>query len=325
MQLILDDYGVCLEKSEHMFSIKLGEQSRQISPVKVTAIHVYKTAMISTAALLLAAEKAIPVLIYDSYHKPAVRVWNSNFSSTGMIRVNQPLFCNSPAGMYWCKKIVLAKFEGMLANIAQIKNRWKLVLAESEQVQKQLEAAVKQISALPDEASGIPSVNGIEGATTAAYWKLLQALLSEEIFTKREQQGSTDKFNPCINYLYGVLYGKVEGALLAYGLDPMVGILHAEGYSKKSLVYDCIEPFRHWAEILLVQLFKSKTLSSTHFEYNATGVSLTKAARKLLVTEFIKLLNEKTLMNQRRITRNDQIYFLCSQLAQAVKNYTPEY
>lgn len=177
---------------------------------------------------------------------------------------------------------------------------------------------------MKDDPSLAASLRGLEGIATATYWQLLQALLEKEIFKKREQRKPSDKFNPCINYLYGILYGKVEGALLAYGLDPMVGIMHAEGYSKKSLVYDCMEPFRPWAEMLVVNLFKNKTLQTAHFEYRETEVRLAKEGRRILAEQFIKMLNEKTLMNNRRITRNDQVFFVCSQLAQAVKNFKPE-
>lgn len=321
MQLILDEYGVSLEKNENMFFIKQGEQTRSISPVKVTAIHIFKTATVSTAALLMAADNEIPVLIYDSLYKPAIRVWKSNFTSTGMVRVMQPLFCKSSEGMYWCKKLVTLKMNGQLQHVANIANRWPAQKEDCSLAEEKIKNSLKQIESMANDREGIPSVLGLEGIATAASWKLMQGLLEKEIFKKREQQQPEDKFNPCINYVYGILYGKVEGALLAYGLDPMVGIMHAEGYSKKSLVYDCIEPFRPWADMLVVQLFKNKTLQTVHFEYRETEIRLAKDGRRILATEFIKLLNEKTLMNKRRITRSDQVFYLCSQLAQAVKNF----
>lgn len=323
MQLILDDYGISLEKNENMFFLKQGEKTRSISPAKVTAIHIFKTATLSTAALLMAADHEIPVLVYDSSHKPAIRVWKSNFSSTGTVRVMQPLFCESTASMYWCKKLLITKLSGQLQNISYISNRWLSRQKECKTSSSQIKKSLQQITDMKDDPSFAPSLRGLEGIATASYWQLLQALLEKEIFKKREQQNPTDKFNPCINYLYGILYGKVEGALLAYGLDPMVGMLHAEGYSKKSLVYDCMEPFRPWAEMLVVQLFKNKTLQTIHFEYRETEIRLAKEGRRILAEQFIKLLHEKTLMNNRRITRNDQIFFVCSQLAQAVKNFKP--
>ncbi len=361
MQLILDEYGISLEKNENMFLITQGEQSRSISPVKVTAIHIFKTATLSTAALLMAAEHDIPVLVYDSHYKPAIRLWKSNFTSTGAVRVIQPVFCESTGCIDWCRKLLINKLSGQLHHISIIKNRWPGQLQNCAPAEEQIKKSIDKIDSFQNTSEILPSIRGLEGIATAAYWKLLQDLLNAEVFKKREQQQPGDKFNPCINYLYGILYGKVEGALLAYGLDPMVGMMHAEGYNKKSLVYDCIEPFRHWAEILVVQLFKDKTLQSAHFEYRtgqqgpvplnaddteqlstaelqtdpdnpqrpveagypAAEIRLAKQGRRILAEQFIKMLHEKTVMNNRRISRNDQVYFLCSQLAQAIKNFQP--
>ena len=41
-----------------------------------------------------------------------------------------------------------------------------------------------------------------------------------------------------------MLYAVVEGGLFASGLDPHLGILHADEYNKPTLAFDMIEPFR---------------------------------------------------------------------------------
>ncbi len=320
MQLILDDYGLSIEKKESMFIIKLGETERTISPVKITAIHIYKTVLVSTAALLMAAENDIPVLIYDSYYKPCIRVWNSNFTSTGEVRVLQPMFCQSKGGMWWAKHLIALKIEGQLHNLSIFKNRFLSAKTKIEEIEPKIQNILSQAKELPENVNRIDTLMGYEGICSAWYWEALNVILNDAVFIRRIQRNPADPFNACLNYLYGILYGKVEGGLLAYGLDPMVGLMHTEGYSKKSLVYDCIEPFRPWAELLLVEAFRNKTLISTHFEYANDKLTIAKEGRKLLVTNYISFLNQKTLMNGRKITRNDQITAICSQLAQAVKN-----
>lgn len=323
MQLILDDYGLSLEKKENMFSIRLGETERTISPVKVGAIHIYKTAMISTAALLMAAENDIAVLIYDSYYKPTIRVWNSNFTSTGEVRILQPAFCQSKGGMWWAKHLIALKVEGQLHNLTLFKDKFRSAAAKVAEIVPQMQTILLQVNELPEEISKIGTLMGYEGIASAWYWQGLNTVLDDAVFIKRIQRNPADPFNACLNYLYGILYGKVEGSLLAYGLDPFVGLMHAEGYSKKCLVYDCIEPFRPWAELLLVEAFRNKILLSTHFEYDSDKLTIAKEGRKVLVSSFISFLNEKTLMNGRRTVRNDQVTALCSQLAQAVRNLNP--
>ena len=323
MQLILDDYGLSVEKKENMFSIKLGITERTVSPVKIKAIHIYKNAMVSTAALLMAAENDIPVLIYDSYYKPCIRVWNSNFTSTGEVRVLQPMFCQSKGGMWWAKHLIALKTEGQVHNLTAFKDKFRSAAVKVVGIIPQIQNMLLQINGLPEDVSKLDTLMGYEGISSSWYWQGLNAVLDDAVFIRRIQRNPTDPFNACLNYLYGILYGKVEGSLLAYGLDPFVGLMHAEGYSKKSLVYDCIEPFRPWAEMLLVEAFRNKTLLSTHFEYDNDKLSIAKEGRKVLVSSFISFLNQKTMMNGRRTTRNDQVTALCSQLSQAVKNLNP--
>lgn len=321
MHIILDDYGVELSKADHMFSIKLGEQERSISPAKVTAIHIYKHTRLSSAALLLAAENDIPVLLYDGHYKPAVRIWHSNFSSSGQVRVMQPVFCKSSAGLWWCRHIICLKIEGQLHNLTHFAHRFTAARQSISQCMagiQNIQEAAKQLNC---ETGSRNTLRGYEGSSAAAYWQAVSGIMEEIVFTRRVQQHAAEPFNVCLNYLYGILYGKIEGALLCYGLDPMVGLMHAEGYSKKSLVYDCIEPFRHWAELLLVNLFKSKGITSAHFAYTEQKMTLEKSGRKLLAAAFLHFLSEKTVMNNRRITRNDQLTAFASALAQAVKNH----
>ena len=236
MHIVLDDYGVQLEKADQMFCIRLGAQERSVSPVKVTAIHIYKNMQISTAALLLAVQHDIPVILYDSTYKPAARIWNSNFTSTGQVRVMQPLFCKSSSGMWWCKHLVTLKLEGQLHNLTIYTNRFLAANPATRSARETIEKIIIQVTALQTGQQMLDTLRGYEGSATAVYWNTYDVLLEDAVFTRRIQRNPREPFNACLNYLYGVLYGKVEGALLAYGLDPMVGLMHAEGYNKHSLV-----------------------------------------------------------------------------------------
>jgi CRISPR/Cas system-associated endonuclease Cas1 len=56
MIIIIDDYGVDIERENASFLISKGETKRQISPHRVTAFHLKKPCTISSPAILLAAE-----------------------------------------------------------------------------------------------------------------------------------------------------------------------------------------------------------------------------------------------------------------------------
>lgn len=73
---------------------------------------------------------------------------------------------------------------------------------------------------------------------------LRTAYLPRFISTNARADPAFDAFNSLLNYLYGMLYVMVEMALVKAGIDPYMGILHADEYQKITMVYDCIEPYR---------------------------------------------------------------------------------
>jgi CRISPR-associated endonuclease Cas1 len=67
-------------------------------------------------------------------------------------------------------------------------------------------------------------------------------------FKGRSSRPAEDPFNAFLNYAYGVLYSRVEKALIIAGVDPFVGFMHRDDYNMKSMVFDFIEPYRIYAE-----------------------------------------------------------------------------
>lgn len=90
-----------------------------------------------------------------------------------------------------------------------------------------------------------PALLSIEGRAAQRYWRAFKQLLPESLgWPGRETRGARDPFNSALNYGYGVLYGRVERALVLAGLDPYGGFIHVDRPGKPSLVLDLIEEFR---------------------------------------------------------------------------------
>ena len=51
-------------------------------------------------------------------------------------------------------------------------------------------------------------------------------------------------FNTALSYGYAILYGVVERSLVYAGLDPYMGVLHADKSGRLSLVYDVSDMFK---------------------------------------------------------------------------------
>src|SRR5690606_13178328 len=87
----------------------------------------------------------------------------------------------------------------------------------------------KLLAWLPDKNLNLNEVaatfRGWEGTASRGYFYCISLILPEEYeFKKRMQHPAYDRFNACINYMYGILYGMIEVALIKAGIDPYMGV-----------------------------------------------------------------------------------------------------
>jgi CRISPR-associated endonuclease Cas1 len=78
--------------------------------------------------------------------------------------------------------------------------------------------------------------------------------------------------NSSLNYLYRLLEGETRIACLACGLDPAVGILHADVRGRDSFVLDLMEPIRPAVDGYLLDLLQQRTLRAADFYQTRKGV-----------------------------------------------------
>ena len=131
-------------------------------------------------------------------------------------------------------------------------------------------------------------VLGVEGAAASAYWALWRDLPLHfarrdkvpehwQKFGLRRPEGSehprkaTTVGGALLNYLYGVLAGEMTIALLGAGLDPGIGVFHADRQSRASLAYDAMEAARHYAEAWLLSCLAQSRLSKRDFHEEDDG------------------------------------------------------
>ena len=137
---------------------------------------------------------------------------------------------------------------------------------------------------------------GTEGVAARVYWQVLSEQLPPSWrFNGRSRRPAKDNFNAALNYLFGMLYNTVEQACLAAGLDPMLGYLHVDDYLKTTFVFDAIEPFRPWVEILLVQKILTTPNQSSFFTKKKEGIFLNKKGRKFYISEFNNFMNQSII------------------------------
>ena len=133
------------------------------------------------------------------------------------------------------------------------------------------------------------SFMGWEGNASKNYFSVLAELIPLNYkFEGRSSRPAKDPFNAMLNYGYGILYSKVERALIIAGLDPYLGIFHSDNYKKKSFVFDFIEPYRILVDEPVFYIFSRHKFSPEFIEPVHKGVSLSSEGKKFLAPELIE-------------------------------------
>ncbi len=140
------------------------------------------------------------------------------------------------------------------------------------------------------EAVGsIDEVRGLEGASTARYFKAWATFLPHgAAFVRRTTRPPLNAVNACISFASTLLYYEAVAFLHSHGLDPSLGALHTTENRRWSLALDLIEPFRPAVgESLTLDLFSRSILNSKeHFEQREGGVYLNESGRKKFLLQY---------------------------------------
>jgi len=319
MHLMIENHGVTIDVENEMFRLSLEGNTRKFSPVKIGSINILSSCMVSTPALRLAVRNQIPVLIFNSSGKVEAWIWSASYGSISTIRKHQAYFCDSEDGLQWIREILRLKTTHQVNNLKWLTERKK-------RFHDQLTASIGRMEAISLSLAdaSVQSIRGYEGSISKEYWQIIAQVLEKNIhFPGRVQRYVQDPVNAHLNYLYGILYGVTEASLLMNGIDPYMGVLHRNEYNKKAMLYDYIEPFRPWADRLLIQLFISgKIIRDQHYIQEETGiVKLTKEGKRQTIERFFSLMDERMYLNNKRIKRIDHIHYYSRELAQTLKNY----
>jgi CRISPR-associated endonuclease Cas1 len=85
-------------------------------------------------------------------------------------------------------------------------------------------------------------------------------------------RAATNPINALINYCNALLESETRLALLAAGLDPTLGILHADQRNRDSFALDAMEPVRPSVEAFILDLLEGQTFTSRDFVELSNGV-----------------------------------------------------
>lgn len=322
MQLVLDTKDLKLTSNGNTFVLISAKGKRTISPGKLSSIAITANIILSSSAVKLSIRHQIPIMFFDYIGKAQARLWSPYFESIATLRRQQVRFTEATMGSDWMVEIFHLKTSGQLANIKWLKGRKSVLSGVFGSVEQQIRKVERGLESfrtqLPEHCRS--SMMGVEGTIARLYWQAVGNGLPRSFsFQKRSRQPAEDITNAAINYLYGMLYSVVEGGLFAAGLDPYLGILHADNYRKPTLTFDMIEPFRPWVDRIIMEAIFRKEVKVDFFTKNQHGIYLNKTGKAYFIPLFNNWLrSEREYLGRNSIVRN-HVYFLCGRLAQRIR------
>mgnify|MGYP006284081959 CR=1 FL=1 len=305
MELYLNSYGSYVYKKGKMFEIKTEKIKKKISPKRISSVIIANAATISTDAIQMAIDYNIDIVFLDKFGNPYGRIWHSKLGSTTYIRRKLLEIYLKDEGTKFVKRWVENKMDNQIGFIKKLlSKRPKIKNMYDSKINKMNDLKVKLTKLEGKLSKNSQSIRGYEGNLSKHYFKIISELIPQKYkFSGRSTKPAKDPFNASINYGYGILYGKVEKALIIAGLDPYIGLLHSDNYNKKSLVFDFIEPFRILIEEPVFYLFSRHKFNENHFDKIKNGVSLNENGKKILVPQLMEFFETKIKYKNRTMKK----------------------
>jgi len=325
MELILNTFGTSLSRDNEAFLIVHKDGKQRVPAQGIKSIQISRGAQITSDAVLLAIENEIEVLFMDKTGNPLGRIWSPKYGSISTIRKGQLTFTFTHDAVDWIKGVIRQKIENQQALL--------LMMQPSNNVDEQ--RVKKAISRLEDYRTKISGINGEvvsdiaatlrgwEGVASNIYFETINLFLPEDLrFAQRSQHPATDVVNAMLNYGYGLLYARIESALIKTGIDPYIGVMHRDDYNRPVLVYDVIELYRVWVDFVVVTLVAQGVVTDEYYSVKPDGSYWLEAlGRRVLIQSFNDYFDE--VITQKGVTRSrgHQIFLYAQDLAQQFKRF----
>ena len=323
MELVINTFGTSLSRENENFVIVTTEGNQRIPTTGISSIHIGKGAQVTSDAILLALDKEIEILFTDKTGDVKGRIWSPKYGSISTIRKGQLMFSMTHNAVDWIKEVLERKLENQQALLLMMNQN----SIESEQIKQ------KTIGRLEDYQTKIRSIDGEivndiaaklrgwEGIASKIYFECLNLFLPEQYrFAERSQHPAVDIANAMLNYGYGLLYGKIETALIKAGIDPYIGVLHRDDYNRPVLVYDVIEIYRVWVDYVVVSLLCQEVVTEEYYSIKGDGSYwLEPLGRRVLIQSLNDYLDDMVTIKGVTRSREYQIFLYVQQLAQQFK------
>lgn len=341
MEIFLQSFGSRLRVKDGLFEVTVPDMTgnnhhvtEQFAAHQVQSIFLQTGSSVSSDALLLAIEHGADIMVLDPMGNPAGRFLSNRPNTTLNIWKNQLAISLSTEALAIAKDWVESKIRERLKFLKKLKGyRSGEKLARIEKAETSIAELLSRLHAVPIQSNSetaAGAIRGLEGSAGRIYLDTLSALLPDEYqFNGRSTRPADDMFNAYLNYGYGILYRVAERALLLAGVHPYIGFMHSDGYQRKSMVFDFVEPFRIWVEKVVFQLFAAKLASGKQVipapESAGPGLWLNEEGKRLLTDALhLRLRKKKKERNGKRFPLEQYIVDEARRLAALILGWKPK-
>lgn len=325
MELVLNTFGTSLNRDNEGFVITYKDGQQRLPVTGISSIQISKGAQITSDAVMLAIENEIEVIFTDRSGNPVGRIWSPKYGSISTIRKGQLNFSFSHDAVDWIKEVIRQKIENQQALILMMQPEDGVEHWQVDKTVNRLEDYRNKIAGLDGEVVSdiAATLRGWEGVASKIYFEMLNRFIPEhQRFEQRSQHPAMDPVNALLNYGYGLLYSKIEGALIKVGIDPYVGIMHRDNYNRPVLVYDVIELYRIWIDYVVYSLVIQNVITDEYYSVKDDGSYwLEPLGRRVLIQSVNDYLEEVVEQRGQERSRSYQIQLYAQKLAQVFKKH----
>jgi CRISPR-associated protein Cas1 len=280
-KIFLDDYGDFLGRADGCLTVRHRDKKIEKYPLfdnEVGEIQLSMGNSVSSVALATCAFWGIDLVLLTQRGQPIAFLKSLDDDSHVKTRIRQYQSLKNEKGIEIARRIVLGKIEGQ----NYILRKYGFRQHDLMKIKERLAGAVSRNSLIT-----------IEGHATEKYFQLIFQLIPEALRVERRRTFKAyDGMNNIFNLAYTVLKWKVYRAIISAKLEPFLGFLHSEQFSKPSLVCDIMELYRYLLDDFVIQY--CKTLKKKDFAMNQEDYSSGKKGQR----QYLKKASAQDMMKK---------------------------
>ncbi len=294
MDIYIQKMGSYLKKEKEHFLLSSADENKPLSTDMIDSFIISDGCAVTTDAIKLALKNDIPIYFSDGIGKIYGKIWDTSYNAIADLQLRQLKIFSSKYGNLIGRKWIIEKIETQKRHLFKLHRRKKISFNELE---TQFNILIEKIRNIDLESINFSNIiMGYEGSASRLYYSSVNNFLSDTWkFEKRNHQGATEPYNIILNYLFGVLYSKIDHILTVHGLNINIGILHSNSINQKSLLFDFIEPYRYIVWETTFSLFSKKLINKNFF--NSEDNRINYEGKKIILSEFYNKLNQTHELN----------------------------